>query len=194
MRSKPSRENQILPGQDIARFICVIRDQRVILDRDLAAIYGTETRALNQAVKRNLSRFPSDFMFELTRDEILRISQNVTSLRKLKFSKQVRAFTEHGALMVANVLNSSRASGMSVFVIRAFIRMREELAANSAILKRLAEIDKKLLMHDLALHDIFQKLRPLLAPAPQPPKPEIGFHVKEDAVPYRIRRASRRAY
>src|SRR5258708_2492112 len=105
--------------------------------------------------------------------------RKVTSLGKLKFSKQVRAFTEHGALMAANILNSPRAVAMSVYVIRAFVKMREDLAANAAILKRLAEIDKTLLLHDGALRDIYQKLRPLLDPQPSISKPEIGFHVKE---------------
>jgi hypothetical protein len=116
------------------------------------------------------------------------ISQTVISLAKLKFSKQVRAFTEHGALMAANVLNSPRAVTMSVYIIRAFVKMREDLAANAAILKRLAEIDKTLLVHDSALRDIYQRLRPLLEPPPAPPKPEIGFHVKEDSLPYRTKR------
>ena len=90
--------------------------------------------------------------------------------------------------MVANILNSPRAVAMSVYVIRAFVKMREEVAANAAILRRLAEIDKTLLVHYVALRDILQKLRPLLEPPPQPPKPEIGFHVKEDALPYRTGR------
>ena len=100
-------------------------------------------------------------------------------------------FTEHGALMAANILNSPRAVAMSVYVVRAFVNMRGELAANAAILKRLAEIDKTLLIHDIALREIFEKLRPLLAPPPAPPKPEIGFHVKEDTVPYRTRRRAK---
>jgi hypothetical protein len=90
--------------------------------------------------------------------------------------------------MAANILDSPRAVAMSVYVIRAFVKMREDLAANAAILKRLAEIDKTLLLHDGALRDIYQKLRPLLEPPPSPPKPEIGFHVKEDSVAYRVRR------
>jgi hypothetical protein len=171
----------------ITRCIYTVRDQRVILDSDLARIYGVETRALNQAVKRNQDRFPPDFTFALSREEILGMSQTVISLAKLKFSKQVRAFTEHGALMAATVLNSPRAVAMSLYIIRAFVKMRKDLAANAAILKRLAEIDKTLLLHDTALRDIYQKLRPLLAPPPNPPKPGIGFHVKEDSAPYRIR-------
>jgi hypothetical protein len=103
-------------------------------------------------------------VFDLTREEILGTSQTVTSLHKLRFSKQVHAFTEHGALMAANILNSPRAVAMSVYVIRAFIKMREDLAANAAGLKRIAEVDKTLLIHDAALREIFEKLRPLLAP------------------------------
>src|SRR5438034_7492178 len=94
--------------------------------------------------------------------------------------------------MAATVLNRSRAVAMSLYIIRAFVKMREDLAANAAILKRLAEIDKTLLLHDGALRDIYQKLRPMLEPPPQPPKPEIGFHVKEDAVPYRTKRTTAR--
>jgi hypothetical protein len=135
-------------------------------------------------------KFPGDFMFELDREEIMGISQTVTSSAKLKFSKQVHAFTEHGSLMVATILNSPRAVAMSVYVIRAFIKMREDQAANAAILKRLAEIDKTLLIHDSALRDISQKLRPLLEPPPAPPKPRIGFHVKEEAPPYRFRKTA----
>lgn len=155
--------------------ILTLRGQRVLLDTDLARLYGVETRALNQAVKRNLDRFPSEFAFPLTREEILSISQTVTSLGHLKFSKSVQAFTEYGALQASNVLNSQQAVQMSLYVIRAFVKMREELTANVAILKRLAEIDKTLLKHDLALHSIWTKLQPLLAPPPEPPKRRIGF-------------------
>ncbi len=155
--------------------ILTLRSQRVLLDTDLARLYGVETRALNQAVKRNLDRFPSEFAFPLTREEILSISQTVTSLGHLKFSKSVQAFTEYGALQASNVLNSQQAVQMSLYVIRAFVKMREELTANIAILKRLAEIDKTLLEHDLALHSIWTKLQPLLTPPPEPPKRRIGF-------------------
>jgi len=118
---------------------------------------------------------------------------NCDHLVRLRFSPVLpRAFTEHGALMAANTLNSSRAVAMSVYVIRAFVKMREDLAADTAVLKRLAEIDKTLLMHDGALRDIYQRLRPLLEPPPAPPKPQIGFQVKEDALPYRIRRRAER--
>ena len=157
--------------------ILTIRGQRVVLDSDLAAIYGTPTSAFNQAIARNLRRFPQDFSFVLTREELdALISQNVISKpARGGRTKPPRVFTEHGALMAASILTSSRAVAMSVYVIRAFVEMREHLLANSAILKRLAEIDKTLLLHDSALRDIYQKLVPLLAPPPMPPKRRIGF-------------------
>lgn len=188
-----THQTEVVTAPDIARLICSVREQRVILDDDLAGVYGVETRALNQAVKRNGDRFPQDFMFQLTGEEAaeaLRLRSQTVILkpgrgRHRKYPPY--AFTEHGALMAANILNSPCAVAMSVYVIRAFVKMREDLAANAAILKRLAEIDKTLLLHDGALRDIYQKLRPLLEPPPPPPKPEIGFHVKEDSVPYRVK-------
>lgn len=180
------------PAEVIPGLILSVRNQQVILDRDLGHIYGVETRVLNQTIKRNRHRFPNDFLFDLNREEILRISQTVTSLARLKFSKQVRAFSEHGALMVAMVLSSPRAVAMSVYVIRAFVKLREEQVANAAILKRLAEIDKTLLAHNGALRDIYEKLRPLLVPPPEPPERRIGFHIREEAVPHRLRRKARR--
>lgn len=170
-----SPQSQVAPASPRLR-ILTIRDQRVLLDADLARLYGVETRALNQAVKRNPDRFPAEFTFPLTRAEISSISQTVTSLGSLKFSKSVHVFTEYGALQAANVLNSPAAAQMSLYVIRAFVKMREELSANAAILKRLAEIDKTLLEQDSALRDIYAKLLPLLQPPPEPPRRRIGFN------------------
>ena len=149
-----------------------------------------ETRALVQAVKRNADRFPEDFLFQLTPAEAAALRSQIVISKTGRGGRRYSpyAFTEHGALMAANILNSPRTVAMSVYVIGAFVKMREYLAANAAILKRLAEIDKTLLLHDGALRDIYQKLRPLLEPPPSPPKPEIGFHVKEDTVPYRTKR------
>jgi hypothetical protein len=184
--------SELIPALPVGRCILGIRGEKVILDADLAALYGVTTKALNQAVKRNSARFPEDFAFLLTPEEKTEVVTNCDHLRRLKFSPvSPRAFTEHGALMAANILNSPRAVAISVYVIRAFVRMRGELAANAAILKRLAEIDKALLIHDVALREIFEKLRPLLAPPPPPPKPEIGFHVKEDPVQYRTSRRAK---
>jgi hypothetical protein len=169
-----------LPTESIEPLIFKIRGQRAILDTDLARLYDVPTFRLNESVKRNSERFPTDFRFQLTReDTAILISQSAISSgahggrRKLPW-----AFTEHGALMAANVLNSPRAVQMSVFIVRAFLRMREELASGTGILKRLAAIDRKLLVHDVVLRDIYRKLEPLLSPLPDRPKREIGFHVK----------------
>ncbi len=154
-----------------------LRGAPVLIDADLARIYGVPTKALNQAVKRNIRRFPDDFRFRLTKTEVAEVVTVCDHLQPLKFSKvRPHAFTEHGALMAANVLNSPEAIRMSVFIIRAFIRQRAALATNAAVFKRLAEIDRTLLLHDSALRDLYQKLRPLLAPPPEPPRRELGLH------------------
>lgn len=156
--------------------ILLLRGQPVILDADLATLYGVTTKALNQAVRRNLKKFPVDFSFRLNVEEKRQVVTNCDHLKTLKYSKVLPlAFTEHGALMAANILNSPEAVKMSVFIIRAFVKQREAVSANQAILKRLAEIDKSLLVHDAALHDLYQKLLPLLAPPPTKPRRPIGF-------------------
>ena len=175
-----------------------IRRMRVMLDSDLARLYGVPTSRLNEAVKRNADRFPTDFRFQLTREEYARLisqfaisnaesideqpdvlnsSQSVMSSRLGRGGtrKMPWAFTEHGALMAATVLNSPRAVQMSLFVVRAFVQMREELMAHATIFKRLAQIDRKLVTHDVILRDVYEKLRPLLTPPPVAKK-ELGFH------------------
>ncbi|MGA2446296.1 MAG: ORF6N domain-containing protein [Opitutaceae bacterium] len=166
-----------LPTESIEHRIFTIRGRKVLIDADLAAIYGVATRTLNQAVKRNALRFPIDFVFQVSAGEKQKVITNCDHLARLKFSKSLPwAYTEHGAIMAAMVLNSVAAVTMSVYVVRAFIRMREGLATSAAILKRLAQIDRKLLVHDVVLRDIYRKLQPLLAPPPEPPKCRIGFH------------------
>lgn len=162
---------------DILGSILTIRGQRVILAPDLARLYGAETFRLNEQVKRNPDRFPSDFVFQLTKAEKVEyLTSQIAMLKKgAHFRYLPYAFTEHGAIMAANVLNSPRAVAMSVYVVRAFIQQREVLAANGAILKRLAEIDKELLLHDSALRDIYHRLQPLLQPPPGPPRKKLGF-------------------
>jgi hypothetical protein len=156
--------------------IFTIRNHKVIIDADLAALYNVQTKALNQAVKRNEDRFPRDFVFRLTAKERLEVVTNCDHLARLKFSRTLpMAFTEHGAIMAATVLNSPQAVSMSVFVVRAFIQMREHIAANAAILKRLAQIDRALLEHDSSLLDLYEKLLPLLHPPPNIPTRRIGF-------------------
>ena len=154
-----------------------LRGLAVILDADLARLYGTTTKRLNEQVKRNGERFPVDFRFQLTGAERDEVVANCDHLRSLRFSKSPPwAFTEHGALMASNVLNTEDAIRISVFIVRAFVKQRELLTANATILRRLAEIDKKLFLHDSALRDVYQKLLPLLQPPPSPPKRQIGFH------------------
>ena len=161
--------------------ILSIRDHQVILDSELASLYGVETGALNRAISRNQDRFPADFCFQLSKSEWdnlkcqVGISSDHGGRRGLP-----RVFTEHGALMASTILRSKQAVAMSVFIIRAFVQMREELASNQDILKRLAEIDNTLLTHDSALRDVYNKILPLLeAPAPQP-KRKMGFHSDSD--------------
>ena len=178
--------------------ILEVRGQRVILDAELARLYGVSTRRFNEAFKRNRSRFPGEFAFRLTPAEFRNLrargkpgaaqepetkqnsgnrSQVATGSQKHRDPRYPPwAFTEHGVLMAANLLRSERAIRMSVFVIRAFVQLRERVASNAAILKRLAEIDGILLSHDVALRDIYRKLLPLLEPPPDPPKRRIGFH------------------
>jgi hypothetical protein len=186
------------PKKPIESLILTLRGQKIILDADLAELYGVPTKVFNQAVKRNADRFPPDFLFQLTAQEWSNLrsqiaassledvqkegvlpnwSQFVTSSKRHRGAAyRPTAFTEHGAIMAAMVLNSPEAVAMSVFVVRAFMQMRGQLAANAAILKRLAEIDRTLLEHDSALRTIWTKLQPLLAPPPEPPKRRIGFN------------------
>jgi len=216
----------------VKSMIRIIRNQRVILDTDLAKLYGVTAKRLNEAVKRNRGKFPSDFMFQLdtkearnltppigasesylsvnqwvidSRSQIATLNsqqlenQEVTpfdpkNIDKNKQGKNIKylpyAFTEHGATMAAMVLNSSKATAMSVFIVRTFIRMREQLLASTANAKRLAEIEKTLLTHDSAIVDLYEQIHPLLLPPPAPSPKRIGFGVKEKRASYRIRRSS----
>jgi hypothetical protein len=171
-----------LSTDNILPLIHTIRGQRVILASDLAKLYGVTAKRLNEQVKRNKSRFPSDFMFQLSVSEVDKLQNPRSQIATLESGTNIKyrpfAFTEHGAIMAANVLNSPQAVAMSVYIVRAFVQQREVLAANDAILKRLAEIDKTLMLHDSALRDIYQKLLPLLQPPPETPKPKIGFREK----------------
>jgi hypothetical protein len=181
---------EIIPVEAIGRAIHALRGQRILLDRDLAVLYGVETRALNQAVKRNPARFPSDFMFQLSREEIARISQSVTSLSQLKFSKQVRAFTEEGVAMLSSVLKSERAVQVNIAIMRAFVRLRETLETNRELGRKFAELEARVGKHDETIDAIIEAIRQLMAP-PKKPRREIGFHVREKAARgYRARRRS----
>lgn len=174
-----SKPIDIIP--DVDGIIRTVRKQRVILDSDLAKLYGVQTFRFNEAVKRNRARFPEDFMFQLTKEEADALTSQIAMSKAGRGGRRTLpwAFTEHGALQAANILNSERAVAMSVYVIRAFIRLREELAANTTLEKRLAVIEKTLVSHDAALRDVIQKIRPLLLPPPDPPRKRIGFHADD---------------
>lgn len=186
---------QAVVEKDVTSRIITIRGQKVILDADLAELYGVETKNLNKAVSRNKARFPEDFAFRLTRDEFNRLRfQNGTSNQGRGGRRYPPyAFTEHGAIMAANVLRSRRAEEMSVFVVRAFVKMREQLVATRELARRLAEIEKELVIHDAALVDLYEKIRPLLQPPEEPPRKRIGFGVKEKRSSYRVGRKRGRA-
>ncbi len=189
---------QSIPGTNVESFIRTIRGERVILDSDLARLYGVTTKRLNEQAQRNQERFPSDFMFQLTvaeqdglRSQFATLNKNSPEKRRGQHRKYLpRAFTEHGAIMAANVLNSPQAVQMSVFVVRAFIKMRgimsdtQPLAIKLAALE--AELRSRLDVQESAIVDILQRVMEILDPPPQPPRPEpprrqIGFHAKAEA-------------
>ena len=172
MRSQTATSNLAIPTERIERRIMLVRGHKVMLDADLAELYGVKTKALNQAVKRNPDRFPPDFAFRLTRDEKEEVVTNCDHLRKLKFSSTLpSAFTEHGALMLASVLNSDRAVEVSVFVVRAFVKLREMLASNQELARRLGQMEQK---YDARFKIVFDAIRELMKP-PEKPRRAIGF-------------------
>jgi hypothetical protein len=163
--------------QRISSAILILRGQRVILDRDLAALYGVSTMRLNEAVKRNLKRFPADFMFRLTREEAER-SRSQFAILKTGRGQNIKylpyAFTEHGAIQAANVLNSPRAVEMGVHVVRAFVRLRELLASNESLAAQLDELERKYQHHDKAIAAMLTAIRQLLH-TPDSKRRGIGF-------------------
>jgi hypothetical protein len=192
--------------------IRIIRNQRVILDSDLAKLYGVPAKRLNEAVKRNSKRFPADFMFQLDAQENAGLRSHIATLKNQQPANQgvtsnwsqiatssskhrgttylPYAFTEHGIIMAASVLNSDRAIEMSVFIARTFVRMREQLMATVSNAKRLAEIEKTLLTHDSAIVDLYEQIQPLLLPPPAPAPKRIGFGVKEKRASYRAHQST----
>jgi ORF6N domain-containing protein len=174
----------------IEEMIFLIRGQRVMFDADLAKIYGVTTKQLNQQFKRNRKRFPEDFAFTLTNQEVVTMrSQFVTSSRR-NFRRAPVAFTEHGALMLGNILNSKIAVEASIRVVRAFVWIREQLAANKELSQKLKELESRVGEHDEAISNLFEAIRQLLNPVEKPDR-EIGFHIRENSTPYRIRTKKR---
>jgi len=162
--------NEIVPYEQIEGKIHLIRNKKVMLDRDLAKLYGVETKVLNQAVKRNPRRFPDDFVFSLNREEISRMSQIVTS-SNLKFSKSVNVFTEQGVAMLSSVLNSERAILVNLQIIRTFVKLREMIQENDYLRRKLEVLEKN---YDEKFAVVFDAIRRLLDSSDEP-KTEIGF-------------------
>jgi len=170
--------DEFVPYERIAQSIIVLRGQRVLLDSDLAALYEVETRRLNEQVRRNRDRFPADFIFELSDEEFNLMSQFATSSwggrRKRPF-----AFTEHGAIMAATVLNSPRAVAMTIHIVRAFLQLRHLLASNRQLTEKFAQLERKVSGHDQAIVGILKALRELMR-LPEPKKRPIGFTANLD--------------
>ena len=165
----------IVPIERIESRILLIRGHKVMLDSDLAELYQVSTKRLNEQVKRNKDRFPADFMFKLTAKEKAEVVAICDHLRRLKFSPALPyAFTEHGAIMVASVLNVPRAIQVSVYVVRAFIKLREMLGTHKELALKLAELEKRIAVHDEDITALFEAIRQLMEP-PEKPGKRIGF-------------------
>jgi len=197
---------------DIATLIVAIRGKRVILDLDLAGLYGTTTKRLNEQVKRNRNRFPEDFMFQLTTKEWTDLTSQIAMSNAQSNRSQFAtgsqrhrdprftpyAFTEHGALMATNILRSERAIQMSVFVVRAFVRMRQILIGQKDLARKLAELEKELTtrldVHETAINEILRQIKRLLSlpPESETPKKRIGFLVEEPHMPYKTSKGSKK--
>jgi hypothetical protein len=191
------QSNLLVPTEGIEQSILLIRGQRVMLDSDLALLYGVETRALVQAVKRNRTRFPDDFMFQLTKQELENWrSQFVTSnpATKMGLRRPPNAFTEQGVAMLSSVLRSDRAVSVNIEIMRAFVRLRIILAFNDELARRLDEVEKHLGQHDRQFVEVIRVIRQLMEspPPPRQPRRRIGFDVPRDAAMNADPRAHRR--
>jgi hypothetical protein len=192
---------EIIPAEQIALRIRHFRGEKVLLDFDLAALYGVETRVLNQAVRRNADRFPADFMFQLSSKETETLSQLVTpsvpghdvsnSSQIVMSSGKYRgkryrpyAFTEQGVAMLSSVLNSESAVKMNIAIMRAFVQLRRALETNRELARKFSELERRIDKHDEEIAAILEAIRQLMAP-PEKPRREIGFHVRETAPRYR---------
>jgi hypothetical protein len=173
--------NTLVPADRINRSILLIRGRKVMLDADLAELYGVTTRRLNEQVKRNRSRFPEDFMFRLTAEEKAEVVAFCDHLERLKFSpSHPHAFTEHGALMLASVLNSRVAVDVSIRIVRVFIQLREGLMSDKSLRHRLQALEHKYDQHDAKIREIFDAIRALMAPPGGGAKRRIGFRPLPD--------------
>ena len=174
------KETSLVLVDQVQSKILFMRGEKVILDSDLAALYGVPTKRLNEQVKRNKERFPPEFMFQLTKTEKDEVVANCDHLQKLKFSPVLPyAFTEHGAIMAASVLNSERAVQASIYVVRAFVKLRQMLAPYKELMGKLDQLEKKLKTHDKQIIAIVEAIKLLMPPPDDKPKEPFGFHKKK---------------
>jgi hypothetical protein len=173
------------PLEGIQQAILLIRSKRVMLDADLAKLYGVSTKRLNEQVKRNRDRFPEDFMFQLSPEEAEALRSQMATSRQGRGGRRYLpfAFTEHGAIMLAAVLNTPRAIEVSIFVVRAFVRLREILSTHKALAHKLAELESKIETHDEAIRSLVSAIRELMTAPERPPK-KIGFQLREKRAAY----------
>jgi membrane-associated protease RseP (regulator of RpoE activity) len=178
-------EQPKLPASRVERMIYLIRGQRVMLDSDLAALYGVKTKELNKAVSRNRDRFPSDFAFLLAAEEVTRLRFQIGTSSSGYGGRRYRpyAFTEQGVAMLSGVLRSKRAVQVNVAIMRAFVRLRGLLSAHHELAVKLAELERRVASSEEGIQTLFEAIRRLMAP-PDKPKKQIGFHVRERGVPY----------
>jgi len=180
------KPNSSVPAELIEKAILLIRGQKVMLDRDLAKLYGVTTGNLNKAVNRNLDRFPDDFMFQLTPDEYNSLRFQFGILKKGQHSKYLPyAFTEQGVAMLSSVLRSKRAVQVNIEIMRAFVRLREMLASNVALARKLAALEKK---YDEQFKVVFDAIRALMTPKADQSRKQIGFQLKERRATYSAKR------
>jgi hypothetical protein len=183
-----NNQTSLIQPEQIEQAILLIRGQRVMLDRDLAALYGVTTGNLNKAVQRNAERFPPDFMFQLTADEAEALRFQIGSLKRGQHFKYLpQVFTQEGVAMLSSVLRSPRAVQVNIAIMRVFVRLRGTLALHKELAHKLAELERKIEGHDTNIHTLFDAIRELAAP-PATPRREIGYHVKEASLPYRVKR------
>lgn len=188
-----SDEGAIIPVGRIEQCILLIRGQKVILDSDLALLYGVEVRRLNQQVRRNMERFPEDFMFQLTDAEAERLRLQFATSKKGRGGRRYLpyVFTEHGAIMAASVLNTPQAVKVSVFVVRAFVKLRGAIAAHKELAAKLAELESRVQEHDENIRALVEAIRGLMEPPPDPPRKPIGFVSESEAT--KVRKKSQHA-
>ena len=171
-----TEKKSVIPVEKIERRILQIRGEKVIIDADLAEFYCVPTKRLNEQVKRNKERFPADFMFQLSTNEKKEVVANCDHLEKLKYSKSLpNAFTEHGTIMAASVLNSPKAIEISVFIVRAFVKLRRIISENEALARKIVQIENHLADHDEQIIELIRAIKQLLKPEPPPKKRRIGY-------------------